>query len=494
MSVTFRLNGKPVTASDVSPTTTTLDWLRAQGLTGTKEGCAEGDCGACTIAVRTSDRTTPSESSWRSMCACILPIAQLADQDIVTIEGLAKPAARHTLAPELHPAQQAIVDTLGSQCGYCTPGVVMSLFEATYREDIGGQPAQDDQLSGNLCRCTGYRPIRQALERVAGTRPEDSFTEATATAQAPLKAVDLTHGGNRFVRPTNWEAFGAVLAESDDAPCFIQGATDLGLDITKKNATWPLLVDLSALPGLDILHEDEDGWTIGAGVRLSELENWSADRQPLLARMLRYFGSRQIKNRATMGGSLCNASPIGDLAPALLALDAIVTLRRPSGDRTLPLDDFFLDYRKTALFDDEVMLSVFVPRPPVGARQSAHKVSKRRELDISSVAAAFVVATDDSGFVLHARIAYGGMAATPRRALATEAALRNRSWSEHTLEEACRALSRDFTPIDDHRGSAWYRSTVAANLLRSFFTETRADPKPGLPDRPVSTVTGGGTP
>jgi len=494
MSVTFRLNGKPVTADDVSPTTTTLDWLRAHGLTGTKEGCAEGDCGACTIAVRVADRTAAAPSSWRSVCACILPLAQLADHDVVTVEGVASPAARPGQAPTLHPAQKALVDTLGSQCGYCTPGVVMSLFEATYRDDIAGQAAQDDQLSGNLCRCTGYRPIRQALEQVAGSRPADRFTEATRTPTTTPSSVDITRDGSRFVRPVSWSELEDVLQSSGVAPRFIHGGTDLGLDITKKQARWPLLVDLSALPELDTLHEHEEGWTIGAGVRLSELEAWSQGRQPLLARMLRFFGSRQIKNRATVGGNLCNASPIGDLAPALLALDAVATLRRPSGDRTVPLEDFFLDYRRTALASDEVMLSVFVPRPPPDARQSAHKVSKRRELDISAVAAAFVVATDDAGFVLHARIAFGGMAATPSRAHATEAALRNRKWTAHTLEDACRALSRDFTPIDDHRGSAWYRSTVAANLLRSFYSETQSDPEPALPERPVSTVTGGGMP
>lgn len=494
MSVKFRLNGKPVSAPDVRPTTTTLDWLRANGLTGTKEGCAEGDCGACTIAVRATDRNADTPSSWRSVCACILPLAQLADHDIVTVEGVATPACRLSMPPDLHPAQQALVDTLGSQCGYCTPGIVMSLFEATYRDDIDSQAAQDDQLSGNLCRCTGYRPIREALERVAGTRPEDRFKQATEQTTEAMSAVDITHGDTRFVRPTSWADLEAVIASSEAAPRFIQGATDLGLDITKKHVTWPLLVDLSALPGLHVLHEDEDGWTLGAGVRLSELEAWSTERQPLLARMLRFFGSRQIKNRATIGGNLCNASPIGDLAPALLALDAVATLRSPAGDRTVPLDRFFLGYRQTALAKDEAMLSIFVPRPPPGARQSAHKVSKRRELDISAVASAFVVATDDAGYVLHARIAYGGMAATPSRALATEAALRNKLWSAQTVEDACRALAHDFTPLDDHRGSAWYRATVAANLLRSFFHETQDDPEPPLPERPISTVTGGGAP
>lgn len=487
MSITLRLNGASVVVRDPEPTTTTLEWLRAAGHTGTKEGCAEGDCGACTVAVRSptgEPGTDGDASAWRAVCACILPVAQLADHDVVTVEGLARPGA-------LHPAQQAMVETLGSQCGYCTPGFVMSLFEATYRPDLqggGARARRDDQICGNLCRCTGYRPIRDALDAVAGTCPADGFQAACAEPPPPLGPVDLLHGRHRFVRPTSWDSLFSTLSASPTDPVYVQGATDLGLNITQRGEKWPLLVDLSALPELDALEETPDGWTIGAGVRLSTLEAWSAGRIPVLARMLRFFASRQIKNRATLGGNLCNASPIGDLPPVMLALDATLHLRGPQGDRTVSIDDFFLAYRSTALQPGEVLRAVSIPRPPVGALQSALKVSKRRELDISTVCAALVVATDDTGTVLHARLAYGGLAATPKRALHTEAALRNTPWSAESIEQAVRSLPHDFTPIDDHRGSAWYRSKVAANLLRAFHAETLDRPTPVLPDRPVGTA------
>jgi xanthine dehydrogenase small subunit len=477
------LNGREVALTDVSPTTTLLDWLRARGQTGTKEGCAEGDCGACTVAVRDPDG---EGSAWRSVCSCILPVAAMADREVVTVEGVAD-------GDRLHPAQQAMVDTLGSQCGYCTPGFVMSLFEATYRPELAAEDAlcaarKRDQLCGNLCRCTGYRPIRDALDSVAGTVPEDRFAARTALPLPALEAVDLRRDGARFLRPTSWDQLWAAAAESEAPPRYLAGGTDLGLDITKKHASWPLLVDLSALPDQQALTETDDGWTIGGGVRLSELEDWSAERLPMVARMLRYFASRQIKNRATVAGNLCNASPIGDLPPVLLALDAELRLRGPEGDRTVPVDAFFLDYRQTALQPGEVLREVFVPRPPTGSRMSALKVSKRRELDISAVAAAFVVATDDDNTVLYARLAYGGMAATPSRALEAEAALRNRRWGSGAVEAAVDALRKDFQPLDDHRGSAWYRETVAANLLRGFLAETADEDVRALPDRHSGTV------
>ncbi|HCH63469.1 MAG TPA: xanthine dehydrogenase small subunit, partial [Deltaproteobacteria bacterium] len=235
-------------------------------------------------------------------------------------------------------------------------------------------------------------------------------------------------------------------------------------------------------------------YTIGAGVRLSDLEAWAKDRLPIVARMLRYFASRQIKNRATVGGNLCNASPIGDLPPVMLALDATAVIRGPLGDRRVPMSEFFLAYRKTALQPGEVLLAVEVPEPPAGARQSAFKVSKRRELDISAVCAAMVVAMDASGNVLHARLAYGGMAATPSRAREAEAVLRRAPWTAETVEAAAEAIARDFNPINDHRGTVWYRARVAANLLRAFFDETSDASTPALPQRPVGTVVIGGRP
>ncbi len=481
-NIQFQLNGQTVDVVDCTATTTLLDWLRNQGLTGTKEGCAEGDCGACSVAIRAPQGDT--ESTWQSVCSCILPLASVADKHVTTVEGVAD-------GRQLHPAQQAMVDTMGSQCGYCTPGFVMSLFEATYRPDLKGDgpgcaARRDDQLCGNLCRCTGYRPIRHALEAVAGTVPEDRFSADLKTPPPALQAVDFEGEGQRFLRPTSWAALWAGIDGVE--PRYVAGATDLGLEITKKGATWPLLVDLGALPEMHALDEEDGGWRIGGGVRLSALEAWAEDRIPMLARMLRFFASRQIKNQATLAGNICNASPIGDLPPVLLALDAVARIRGPEGDRDVAMDDFFLDYRKTAMRPGEVLREFFVPALPEGAHTAAFKVSKRRELDISAVCAAMVISTGDDGAVLHARLAYGGMAATPRRAERAEAAIRNRQWNGATAELGCDALAQDFVPIDDHRGSAWYRSTVAANLLRGFLIETEGDPTQGIVARPSGTV------
>jgi xanthine dehydrogenase small subunit len=478
MPASFTLNGTTVSLPDLPPTTTLLDWLRAAGHSGTKEGCAEGDCGACTVAVLDAD--APAGPTWRGVCSCIMLLPQVVGQQVVTVEGLSD-------ADGLHPAQAAMVEALGSQCGYCTPGFVMSLFEATYREDIDCQAKKDDQLCGNLCRCTGYRPIRDALDRVAGSQPDDRFRAATEAEAVPLPAVDHRHAEQRLLRPTTWAALWPALASGEAR--ILAGATDLGLDVTQRHATFPLLVDVGALPGMrDLTPLPDGGWRIGAGVRLADLEAWAAAQAPLLARMLRFFASRQIKNNATLGGNLCNASPIGDLAPVLLARDAVAVLRGADGERRVPMASFFLAYRKTALLPGELMVAVDLPALAGHARAAAYKVSKRRELDISAVAAAFVVRTDRMGTVKHARLAFGGMAATPARARRAEESLMGQTFDAAAVEDACAMLDHDFTPLDDHRGSAWYRATVAANLLRGFLRETDEVGVPPLPDRPTATV------
>jgi xanthine dehydrogenase small subunit len=476
MPISFVLNGQPVKVDGLPPTTTLLDWLRATGRAGTKEGCAEGDCGACTVALL--DGQSPGGPTWKAVCSCIVLLPQVADHELVTVEGLADGDA-------LHPAQQAMVDALGSQCGYCTPGFVMALFEGTYRDDLCDRARKDDQICGNLCRCTGYRPIREALDRVAGAAPDDRFrARLTQPVSAPGEAT-LEHDGETYLRPDRWESLWDAL---DGGARLVAGATDLGLDVTQRHARFDRLVDLLALPGFRDLHDEGGSFTLGAGVRLSDLERWSEAALPALARMLRFFGSRQIKNRGTLGGNLCTASPIGDIAPVLLALDASAILRSRAGDRVVPMSEFFLSYRQTALREGEVLAAVSVPKPHPDARIGAYKVSKRRELDISGISAAFLVIAGAGGRCHHARLAYGGMAATPARALHAETALTGRIWEAAAVEGACSSLLRDFTPIDDHRASAWYRNTVAANLLRGFFEETREQGQLALPARPTATV------
>jgi xanthine dehydrogenase small subunit len=471
MSIVFTLNGQRTTVTGVPTTTTLLDWLRAEGHTGTKEGCAEGDCGACTVAWLDQGR-------WRAVNSCLVLLPQCHGRELMSVEGLQ--------GERLHPAQSSMVQALGSQCGYCTPGFVMSLFEATYRDDLDADWKLDDQLCGNLCRCTGYRPIRDALSQVAGTRPDDAFLRREGSP-TPLPPTDYACRGQLYLRPGSLEELWRALEDHPEAR-LVQGATDLGLEVTKRGVRHEKLIDLGSLTGLQQLEAGEL-LRIGAGVRLTELEPWAARELPVLARMLRYFAARQIKNRATVGGNLCNASPIGDLAPVLMALDAVCVLASRAGTRRVPLHAFFLGYRQTALQAGEILLAVELARPGPNTRLGAYKVSRRRELDISAVCAGMAV-TVEGGLVTHARLAYGGMAATTKRAEAAEAALLGSPWTMETLERAREAL--DFTPMSDHRGSAWYRSELASNLLLGFFEETRDQPFVELPRRPSGSALPGG--
>ncbi len=479
-TVQFHLNGEAVTVTDATPNTTLLDWLRRDArLTGTKEGCAEGDCGACTVAVL--DAEAPEGPTWRAINSCLVLLPLVHGQRVVTVEGLAPRTGA------LHPAQQAMVDTLGSQCGYCTPGVVMSLFEATYRQDLRSPWQLDDQLSGNLCRCTGYRPIRDAATQVAGTRPADGFSAAMAAPAAEQPALRwVTEAGEAHI-PTDFDALFDVLDRRPDAR-LICGATDLGLDVTKQGKRFECLVSLQGLPLRGVTLAPGGGWRIGATTRLSDLELATEHALPPVARMLRFFGSRQIKNRATVGGNLCNASPIGDLAPVLLSLGAVAVIRGRAGERRLPLADFFVAYRKTALAAGEILAAVEVPPLGADAKASAYKVSKRREMDISAVACGLWVAVDAQQTITAARFGFGGMAATPARAPAAEAAVVGQPFSAATFAAAADALRSDFTPLSDHRGSAWYRMTVATNLLKGFFHEVRETAVPLLAARPSGTL------
>jgi len=474
----FNLNGQWIEESGLAPTTTLLRYLRdVRGLTGTKEGCAEGDCGACSVAV--VENGPDGAPAYRAVNACLLLLPMVQGKHVVTVEALKQGEA-------YHPAQQAMAAALGSQCGYCTPGIVMSLFEATYRKDLK-QPWQlDDQLCGNLCRCTGYRPIRDAATAVAGTCPKDAFVAALPASRPTSMAFHREDKGQLFVTPTTFDELWAVLDEHPDAR-FVVGGTDLSLEITKRFQVPPRLISLE---GLSELHTLREGAThlLGSGATLSELEDFSAARLPPVHRMLRYFAARQIKHRGTVGGNLCTASPIGDLPPVLISLGATAVLRSRRGERRLALEDFFTGYRKTALEPKEVLIGVEVPALPPTTRAAAYKVSKRRELDISAVSAGMLVEVSAANVVTRARLAFGGMAATTKRAAHAEAALLGQAWTEATVELAAKAMANDFTPMSDHRGSAPYRSLVAANLLRGFFDETSVTPQPRLAPGHAATV------
>jgi xanthine dehydrogenase small subunit len=461
------INGAPAQVTGVSPTTTLLQFLRAQGWTSVKEGCAEGDCGACTVAI--VEAGPDGGARCRAVVSCLLLLPMAAGLEVWTAEGIAPGSA-------LHPVQAAMVAHGGSQCGYCTPGFVMSLFAEHYRP--GGNGADDEALVGNLCRCTGYLPIRAAARSLGEPAPDDPFLERLRRAGPAPASISYAAAGARFERPGRLADALDLLVEHPEAR-FVAGATDLGLEVTKRFRRFPVLIALDAVAELQEIQHDGDGWTIGAGVTLSRLEDTVGGALPVLGQMLRLFASRQIRNRATLGGNLVTASPIGDLAPVLLALEAEVWLAGPLGERRLPLADFFTAYRWTALLPGELLVAVRIPDAPApGATRRltrAYKVAKSPRADISTVAAAFALHLDARGTVARARLGYGGVAPTPVLARRAQSALEGRAWDTGAVGAGRLALAAEFQPISDLRGSARYRQLVVVNLLDRFFEDTRAE-------------------
>jgi len=467
-AIQFILNGRPVQLTDCPNHLTLLEYLRRDGLTGSKEGCAEGDCGACSVAI--IDRDAGGRAAYRAINSCLVPLCLLDGHEIVTVEGVAGPRG-------LHPVQKKMVEHHGSQCGYCTPGFVLALFEGYYRGDLKSRDEINDQLCGNLCRCTGYRPILDAAREAFQERREsddggDPF--AARLNQPPPAAREVAHDfeGEKFLRPTSLAQL-LELRRQYPHGRLIAGATELGLEITKKFKRLPILISVEGVEELREITCTDSHWRIGAAATLTQIEEILAAEYPPLGDMLRVFGSRQIRNRATMGGNIVTASPIGDSAPVLLALDASVVLAGANGERTLPIDQFFIAYRQTALQPGEVLKTILIPRGPsvtgLTRKCAWFKVSKRREMDISTVAGCFTVDLDREGFVRHVRLAYGGVAPTTVRARATEEALLNKPWTTGTMEAVLPILRGEFAPITDVRGSAVYRSGLIPSLLEKFF-------------------------
>ena len=448
MDITFLLNGEVVSLSNVSPTTTLLDWLREErGLTGTKEGCNEGDCGACSVMIT-------DENGSRALNGCILFLPQVNGKAVTTVEGMA--SADGTL----HPVQETMVEHHGSQCGFCTPGFVVSMATA----HLNGATDHDVQLAGNLCRCTGYAPIIRAAKAAEGAPvPAHLRSLKDKLAQdipAPAKAKGAPH-----VQPESSDELAAWYLDNPDAT-LIAGATDVGLWVTKGFRDLGAVAFLNRCADLRGITEDETGLRIGAMTTLTEVEAKLAPLHPSLGTMLRRYGSTQVRNAATLGGNIANGSPIGDGPPALIALGATLQLRRGDARREIALEDFFLDYGKQDRAAGEFVEAILIPRQHDTLR--CYKLSKRFDQDISAVCGCISI-TGNGTEVLTARIAFGGMAATPKRAAAAEAALVGQPWSEDTIRKAMEAMTDDFTPLSDMRASASYRMEAAQNMLLRYF-------------------------
>jgi xanthine dehydrogenase small subunit len=464
----FRFRGGDVELRQFSPRATVLDWLREDmGAKGTKEGCAEGDCGACTVVLA---RLRAGRLAYEPFNACILLLGQLEGAELITIEDLAS-------GGELHPLQQAMVDTHASQCGFCTPGIVMSLFAAYHC----GQPLTYaglcDQLAGNLCRCTGYRPIIAAALQSGVGEPSDRFAATSEVRAAALAALadhkDVFVGSEAafFAAPASLDALAALYARFPDAT-LVGGATDVGLWVTKQLRDLKRVIWLGRVAGLDNIGESANGaLSLGATLSLEDAAPPLGEIHPDLSELLRRFGSKQVRISGTVGGNIANGSPIGDLAPALIALGGRVVLRKGDEARVLPLEDFFIAYGKQDREPGEFVLAVEAPRLSAHQRYRAFKVSKRFDEDISAVMLA--VRFDlDGREIVSARVACGGMAATPKRAEKAERALVGASLdSPATWRRAREAINEDFSPLTDMRATAAYRKTVAANVLEKALME-----------------------
>lgn len=496
--VQITVNGQVRACDQVNPHTRLLDWLRAEGLTGAKEGCAEGECGACAVLVARPEGS--GRSRWTSVNACLPAALAFDGQEIITAEGLGT-APGPCADEDLHPVQREMAHRGGSQCGYCTPGFVCSMAAEYYRPGrdaagsgrqgpnevqtgpavVGAEHAADHEsgpngfdlhaLSGNLCRCTGYRPIRDAAYALGAPAETDPLLLRQDRPAPPARPTQAMAAGAQFVRPATMEELYDRLERNPEAK-LAAGATDLGVEVNLRHARPPLTLAIDRLEPLRTLQIESDRMEIGAALTLTEVERGLAGRVPLLGQLFPQFASRLIRNAATLGGNLGTGSPIGDAAPVLLALDASVVLASGSGEREVALAEYFTGYRQSVKKPGELLRAVRIPLP-LAERTAFYKIAKRRFDDISSVAVAFAMQFD-GGTVSAVRIGLGGVAATPIRALRTEQALAGSQWTEEAAGAAAAVMATEGTPIDDLRASAGYRSAMLEQAVLKFYAQTQA--------------------
>ena len=467
--IRFHHQGQLVELDGCPPTRTVLEWLREDAhCTGTKEGCAEGDCGACTVVLGELD--DEGGLALQPVNACIQFVPTLDGKALFTVEDLRQ-------AGTLHPVQQAMVDCHGSQCGFCTPGFVMSLWACYERHQtahtVPSRQQLADDLSGNLCRCTGYRPILDAGQRMFEPAAVPLARAPVVAALQALRADPPLQLGAAYAAPRTLEDFAALRAARPQAQ-ILAGSTDMGLWVTKQFRELPELIYIGGVKELQRVDVLDGTLHIGAAASLESAWQALATHWPPLRDLWLRFASLPIRAAGTLGGNVANGSPIGDSAPVLMALDATIVLRRGDQLRQLPLADFYTGYLRNRLEPGEFVQALTVPLPQAAEQVRAYKVSKRFDCDISAVCAGFAIALDGD-VVTDLRWAFGGMAATVQRAAAAEAAVRGQSWSQSTAHAAMAALAQDFTPLSDARASAAYRLQVAQNLIQRFWLETRRD-------------------
>jgi xanthine dehydrogenase small subunit len=469
----FILNDQDVVLDEISATRTLLDFLRLdRRMTGSKEGCAEGDCGACTVLV---GRVTSGELVYESVNACICFVGSLDATHVVTVEHLS--AANGPL----HPVQQAMVEHHGSQCGFCTPGIVMSLYGMWMRN---ADPSVNDievALQGNLCRCTGYSPIIKAGQSISayGKVVADPLVIERQTIKARLEAlrdgrrVEIGEGKDRLIVPASADDLAEVYA-ANPGGTLVSGATDVGLWVTKFMRDIGPMIFIGDIAELQSIEETQDALQLGAGVTYSAATAAVTGRFPQLTELWMRIGGQQVRNMGTIGANIANGSPIGDTPPPLLALGASITLRKGGVRRTVKLEDFFIAYGKQDRQPGEFVEAVTIPSLPEGEQLACYKITKRKDEDISALCGAYRLKLE-GGKVAAITIAYGGMAATPKRAKAVEAALLGKAWNVATVEAAIPDFAEDYQPLTDMRASAEYRLLAAQNLLRRFFLETTGE-------------------
>ena len=459
----FQLNGRWRTENGVSPTTTLLDYLRLNArLTGTKEGCAEGDCGACTVVIGLPQ--DDGRMAWRAVNSCLVLVPQIDGLPVITVEGLAQPDGT------LHSVQQSLVEADATQCGFCTPGFAMAMFAFAHEsKGSGGEPRDDETiheaLAGNLCRCTGYKPIVEACRSMRADPPGCGFAE-----RAGETASEYRQGAQLYLAPRSIGELVEARADYPDA-FILGGGTDLGIRVSKEREAFPVVISTQWVSELRAISEQKDTLTIGGGATYTRALPALDKHFPSFAALVRRIGSRQIRNIGTLAANIANASPIGDTIPCLIALDATIMLRSKRGIRGVKADEFIIAYRKTAMEEDEIIEAIEIPKLKPGTTFTTYKLSKRFDQDISTVIGAYRLRVA-GGIVAELRAAYGGMAATTARAKHVEAALIGKPWTAETLRDIDALIAQDFQPMTDHRGTDAYRLRAAANLVRRLQFET----------------------